>query len=194
MLRKEDLRKEDLRKVPEHLASPIDNVLYRWSDSVCPVLRRYDFTPNKITTIGLVLGLVAIYLIYKKKYILGLVFLWLCFFTDCLDGHFARKYDMATKFGDYYDHFRDIFIVSIVIFLIYKRTRNKRLFVIVTAVFAYLMMTQIGCQEMNSTFPEHNDCLDAFKCLCPDPKLIVYTRFFGCGTFMLMLSVFLVKL
>ena len=188
---------DKLRKVPEHLASPIDNIFYRISDSVCPSMLESGFTPNKITTIGLVLGLIAIYLIWKEHYVYGLAFLWLCFFTDCLDGHFARKYDMVTKFGDYYDHFRDIFVVVCVIILIYKKLRKPKtriFFVIVISIFAYLMMVQIGCQEQNSSFPEHNDCLDIFKKLCPNPELIIYTRFFGCGTFMFVLSLFLLYL
>lgn len=186
---------DQLRKVPEHLASPIDNIFYRLSDMICPSMKESGWTPNKITTVGLVFGLISIYLIHTEQYFLGLIFLWLCFFSDCLDGHFARKYDMVTKFGDYYDHFRDIFVVVTIIILIYKKLKSgKKFFVLVTLIFAYLMMVQIGCQEMNSSFPEHNDCLDIFKRLCPNPELIVYTRFFGCGTFIFVISLFLISL
>jgi phosphatidylglycerophosphate synthase len=186
---------DQLKKVPEHLASPIDNIFYRLSDIICPSMKVSGWTPNMITTVGLVFGLISIYLIYTEHYFLGLIFLWLCFFSDCLDGHFARKYDMVTKFGDYYDHFRDIFVVVTVIILIYKKLkRGKKFFVLTTLIFAYLMMVQIGCQEMNSSFPEHNDCLDIFKMFCPNPELIIYTRFFGCGTFIFVISLFLISL
>jgi len=29
---------------------------------------------------------------------------------DCWDGYYARKYNMESKFGDYYDHVSDMFI------------------------------------------------------------------------------------
>ena len=30
------------------------------------------------------------------------------YFFDCMDGHFARKYNMVTEFGDMYDYITDL--------------------------------------------------------------------------------------
>ena len=180
---------DELKKVPEHLASPIDNIFYQLSDVVCPLLKKLNFTPNLITTIGLFLGLLSIYFIHKGLYLVGVVFLWLCFFTDCLDGHFARKYNMETVMGDYYDHFRDIFVISTIVFLTMTKTTHKEVYFVILAFFLSMMVLQIGCQECNTAYPENNDCLGTLKKVCPKPELIHKTRYFGCGTFILVLSI-----
>jgi hypothetical protein len=51
----------------------------------------------------------------------------------------------------------------------------------------------MGCQESISEYKEHNDCLDFFRNLCgknPE-KEIQYTKYFGCGTFITVLSIFI---
>lgn len=184
----------DHRKVDDDIGSPIDGFFYNISDKMCPYLRECGMTPNDITTVGLIVGLIAVYFIYSKKYLLGLLFFWLCFFSDCMDGHYARKYNMTTKFGDYYDHFRDIFITTLVIILLFFRIENKAVFVTIVSVFLYLMLMHIGCQELQTKFKEHSDCLKPFCELCPDPSFAKYARYFGCGTFILMLSCFILQL
>ena len=184
----------DYRKVSSNISSPIDEGFYQISDKVCPYLKKYKITPNEITSVGLILGLIAVYFIFSKKYLMGLLFFWLCFFSDCLDGHYARKYGMCTKFGDYYDHFRDIFIITLVIMIIWVRTTNRVIFTILLSIFLYLMLMHIGCQELQTKFKDHNNCLKPFCKLCPDPNFAKYTRYFGCGTFMLLLSFFIVGL
>ncbi len=113
---------------------------------------------------------------------------FISYFFDCLDGHYARKYNMVTKFGDYYDHIKDI-TIWILIFLIimskYKTPKKyKLLSILILFFFLYLCQTHLGCQEKKYNKDE-SDTLDFMKKSCffePDDALS-YTRHFGCGTF-----------
>ena len=185
------------RKVDNHMENPLDSLLVDICEPVSRVLKKLNFTPNMITTIGLIIGLISIYFIIKRKYAIGVVLFIICYFFDCLDGYYARKYDMVTRFGDYYDHFRDLFIcitILIILYIRYKELKLETFFVLCIIILILCLCTHMGCQEHNSAFPEHNECLGVFKNLCPHKNAIHYTRFVGCGTFIFTLSFFIIFL
>jgi phosphatidylglycerophosphate synthase len=143
------------------------------------------FTPNQITVIGTIFGLLAGYYIWKNKPILAVSMLWISYFFDCLDGYYARKYDMCSKFGDYFDHVRDVIVNILIIWLMYRKIDMKKRIIItvILAVSVFLMVMHLGCQEKNSNKTECNDSLKITQKLCPKPAMIRWTRFFGCGTY-----------
>ena len=50
----------------------------------------------------------------------------------------------------------------------------------------------MGCQEcIYNNDSSNSSTLDFTKKMCPDPKYIIYTRYVGCGTFFLVLCVYL---
>lgn len=180
-------------KINDEYQNPIDNILLKICKQIAPFLYHNKITPNKITFLGLILGIISIYFFINKKYILSFTFLWLTYFTDCLDGFMARKYNQTTLFGDYFDHFRDHFIVSTLIILVLYRmpgTKNKIMVGILLSIFFFTMVAQMGCQEKITHYKDNNDCLILTKDLCPgQPKqTIQFTKWFGCGTFILVLS------
>jgi phosphatidylglycerophosphate synthase len=189
----------DGRKVPIHLENPIDDLIIKeFCEPVSNILRSISpkITPNMITSVGMVIGLCTIYALYKKQYILAFFLFWLCYIFDCLDGYYARKYNMVTRFGDYFDHFRDVFVCGTVIYLLYKDMDNivrRDVYVITLIVSLILMLTHFGSQELNSVSPEHNECLGMLTPLCKHKEYIDYTKYFGCGTFMLVLSMFILS-
>jgi phosphatidylglycerophosphate synthase len=65
-------------------------------------------TPNQVTTLSLVLALLAGGLFYKHLYVLGLLFAWFMTFLDTVDGKLARVTVTYTKFGHIYDHLIDL--------------------------------------------------------------------------------------
>ena len=138
---------------------------------------------------GFVLSIVCL---LKKMYILSIVLLWICYWFDCLDGYYARKYKMETKIGDYYDHFRDVFVVSIIIIIITMRLQSpyKYFFIISIAISLYLLACQMGCQERNSNHKNANDTLTIFERLCPSRDFIKTTRIAGCSTVIIVLTIF----
>jgi phosphatidylglycerophosphate synthase len=107
-----------MRKIPCDLENPIDNVLYDLSDWMCPFFYKTGHTPNMITTYSLITGVLSCYFLWKGHILLFGIFYAISFFFDCMDGHFARKYNMTSKFGDMYDHIKDNIVALSILFVI----------------------------------------------------------------------------
>src|SRR3989304_4470904 len=141
-----------MRKIPEESDNPIDNFILKIVDPLCPLFKALHFTPNGITTISLVFGLLSAYLLYKgHPYLFGITF-FISYFFDCMDGYYARKYNMVTRFGDIYDHVKDIVVILIILYIFLKRNykcspRLMIIFAIVLGIILLLMFAFIGCQE-----------------------------------------------
>jgi CDP-diacylglycerol--glycerol-3-phosphate 3-phosphatidyltransferase len=186
-------------KIFDEHQNPIDNILLVVCKQIAPFLYRNKITPNMITFFGLITGIISIYFLIKKQYFLCFIFLWITYWSDCLDGYIARKYDQVTLFGDYFDHVRDNFVViTLVVFVIMqiKTTQNKILVAIILFIFFILMNAQLGCQEKLTPYTMHNDCLALTKMFCIGnaEKTIYVTKWFGCGTFILVLSLIIIYL
>jgi phosphatidylglycerophosphate synthase len=65
-------------------------------------------SPNKVTSIGLVLVFAACYLFLNGHYIAGLLAGWMMTFLDTVDGKLARVTVQSTQFGNLYDHIIDL--------------------------------------------------------------------------------------
>lgn len=180
--------------------NPIDVQLLKLCELFGEPLHHAGITPNMITMFGLFLSFVTFYFFIRKQYMLSIVFLWLTYFSDCLDGYMARTFKQITTLGDYLDHFRDqFFIVTLIclIFLHIHDTTIKCFFIVIIVIYATLMLAHLGCQEKNTQYTEANDCLDILKkaCIGKSPKdTIKYTKWFGCGTFMSVLTIFILML
>ena len=117
----------DGRKIISELENPIDNILIILSIKFGDILHKYKFiTPNIITTISIILSIIAIYFIYIKYYKIGAILFFISYFFDCLDGNFARRFNMVTTFGDYYDHIGDIFKYLLLIYVILISNLNSK--------------------------------------------------------------------
>ncbi|MDY6821922.1 MAG: CDP-alcohol phosphatidyltransferase family protein [Deferribacterota bacterium] len=65
-------------------------------------------TPNEVTTLSLILALIAGLLFYFNLYTLGLVLGWFMTFLDTVDGKLARATISYSRFGYRYDHAIDL--------------------------------------------------------------------------------------
>lgn len=72
---------------------------------VCTALR---VTPNMVTSVSLVLTVLATWLFWHGHYGTGLVAAWLMAFLDSVDGKLARVTLTYTRFGDVFDHSIDL--------------------------------------------------------------------------------------
>ena len=178
------------RKIQKDIENPIDNILIDYSESIGEALYEISngtITPNMITTISLICSVLGSYFILKQKYIFGAWFYALGYFFDCLDGNYARKYNMTTVFGDWYDHLADLIkylLIGLAIYLSPVDTKYKLFILFSNLVLLYLLITHLGCQEKNYN-SEDCDCngiLRTFLNLCPEKKWIHVTKYFGCGT------------
>ncbi len=85
--------------------------LYLWPRPAIAVTRwcaRLGITPNTVTTISLVLVLLAMWLFWNGYFGIGLIIAWLMTFLDTVDGKLARVTVTSTKLGNVYDHGIDL--------------------------------------------------------------------------------------
>ena len=180
-----------MRKISKEHENPIDNILIDISELLSPLFYKLNFTPNMITTLSLITGLISIHFLKIKQYRLSAILYFISYFFDCMDGFYARKYNMVSKFGDYYDHIKDVFISIILIYLILKNQKNIKCKIILLVIFNFLSMIQLGCQERLYDKDE-SDSLSFTKYLCPNPmSTIKWSRYFGCGTFIVIVCLFI---
>jgi len=186
-----------MKKIPAYLESPIDNFLYVFVEKVAPTFHKYGFSPNMITTLGNIATIFSVYTLYKQYYLISALFFILSYLFDCLDGYVARTYNLVTKFGDYYDHISDSIKIIIICFMLYRI--NPTLFLAtlpLIIIMATLMCSYLAYQEKfygNSKASYTLSLLDNLCFASDDKRELIqhmnYTRFFGCGTFTVIMSI-----
>lgn len=175
-----------MRKIQKEQENPFDNILYELSDYVSEPLNNLGITPNMVTIFSVFTSGLSFYFLGKQYYKIGCFFILFSYFLDCLDGHLARKYKRVTKLGDYLDHISDgIFGLGLIYQLI--QLPNYEIKLLILTIFSILMTIHLGCQE-NIYDKNDSPSLSFTKFLAPkDPKCIKYTRYFGCGTTILVI-------
>ena len=193
-----------MRKLPHHIENPIDSLLVDIADIIDPYFKEVGMTPNVITTFGLISALISIHQFCSKHYKSSAIFFFLSYFLDCMDGNFARKYDMITDFGDYYDHVVDIF-KSIIIYslLFYNLYNNNRTLIIMLLILLFVTsLINFGCQEKyvekyNEKILSHT--LKPLKLLCYVPSdnlenILNITKYGSSGTLALVTTIIIYNL
>ncbi|ARF09144.1 CDP-alcohol phosphatidyltransferase [Catovirus CTV1] len=176
-----------MRKLPCDIDNPIDNFLINICENSSDFLKKNNFTPNILTTISLLIAIFSVILFYYDYYELAAIFFMISYFFDCCDGHFARKYNMMSKFGCYYDHVADTLKYVMLGTVMYYKSKNKffKILPIFILLFA-LGLVHTGCIEIYTDDQNKSDSLSYFKDLCPTPTApelaLQYTKFFGFGT------------
>jgi phosphatidylglycerophosphate synthase len=196
-------------KIPRFLEGPIDNILVDFGDSIDIYFYKIGFSANDITTLSLISGLACLYLFIKGSYAYSGLAYMISYLFDCMDGHFARKYGFVSKFGDYYDHIKDIVVGTLLYIVLlqhyFTTLRNtdhsirtvkyKYTYVILITILLILSMIHLGCQEIYYDKP--TDTLQATMKLCPTKdkknvhKFLKYTRFLSPGTVHFLVSLFI---
>jgi len=184
-----------MRKISREYENPIDNILIDICEILSPIAYSLYLTPNILTTISILFTMRSIYLITKSYYILASINYMISYYFDCMDGFFARKYKMYSKFGDYYDHFADILkFTSTSGILLYDNFYLGMKYIPFMLILGLLFNIHMVYQEMYYDKPEESETLHFVKKYIPilinDSKnkkeildKLTYTRYFGCGTF-----------
>ncbi len=108
---------------------------------ILPTLVQLGFTPNFITTLSLICGIISFVLISYDNYICGSVFFMLRYILDCLDGPVARLTKQTSEFGDIYDHCVDYF--TFILFYISCYTKNfSNIFIIILHILLFSSLIQ----------------------------------------------------
>ena len=184
-------------KLPDYYDDPVDIFYKKYIDIINPHFKAAGMTPNMITTISLVFGLLACYLYYKSYYISAALSYIVSYFFDVMDGYFARIYNMGSVFGSYYDSISDNVVVLLLFILFYKKTSislpAKLTIILILAIYAVGTAYQMSCQEkyVKQTNEQHASeglaFLDNVK--CSDFENMRYSRFFGTGVSTLVIAV-----
>lgn len=187
-----------MRKISSEYENPWDNIMIGLAESLSPLFYSIGFNPNMITTLSNISCIITILLLLNAKWYWAAFFLLLSYLFDCLDGHFARKYNMVTVFGDYYDHISDILKIVSILITMYFINKEKFFKVIpIIILLGILMSIHLGCQESLYTSDE-SVTLEPTKQLCPVENInnkesvkeaLSSTKYFGCGTFFLALAI-----
>jgi len=174
----------DGRKICSIDENPIDNIII----DLCTIINRKlspkYVSPNMITSLSLVTGILSSYFVYNSLFLQGGLSFLLSYFLDCLDGNFARMYNLTSKFGDEFDHFSDDVkeILLVAFFILNKKLSllEKGISLLIVALLFFGAIFQLSCQEKISGGT--SGALKIFKNLCPNKGFIKISRFFGCGT------------
>jgi phosphatidylglycerophosphate synthase len=181
-----------MRKIPAEAENPIDNLIYVGVEAVAPLFHDFGWTPNMITTASNVAAAISVYCIYKRKFAVSAALFLLAYFFDCLDGYVARKYNMVTVFGDWYDHISDV--LKVVFVFIALLQIDFKLFLMVFLIYLCFIMlacVHLGHQELYYNAKSESGTLHALTFLCDvkdrNNKMEImdkmqYTRYFGIGT------------
>lgn len=189
-------------KIHESLEDPISQAFYEISDTISPYLCKIGIKPNQITALRfLSMTSLFIYCFKNKLYKIASVIFLIAYFCDCLDGHMSRRYNLDTKFGDYFDHIADVFTMLITFYFIFTYIDKKyTVILVVILVLLVLSMIQMGCQERYLDIMKINrdsDSISLIKCLCPKniisnkkiENVMEFTRLFGVGTFIVVITI-----
>ena len=169
----EDYRK-GYRKIPPELEHPIDNLNINIGAILSPYFKKLNFTPNTLTTISLITGLLSVYCYTQQNYIYSAILFYISYMFDCFDGYYARRYNMTSKFGDIYDHIANYVVISLILWVIYKNYRKfddwQAYLPFGVIILIFISVVHLGCQEKyynDDTNKKKSMMLQVFKYLCP---------------------------
>jgi phosphatidylglycerophosphate synthase len=184
-----------MRKINDDMECPCDNFVIKICEETAPLFKSLNFTPNMITTISLIFGLLSYQAICAGNYKLASLHIFLAYYFDCLDGYYARQYDMETEFGDYYDHFSDIGKFLLITYGIYLKRPDIFTFlnISIVSILVLLSLIHLGCQEKYHD-KKMSPSMDNLKYLCHDRSAISHTKYFGTGTLTLGLIILVYNL
>ena len=183
-----------MRKVPSQYECPLDHCLLGLIESTAMTkyLFNWRITPNMVTAVGNGLRLLSIYFWYQQQRWWFLLSALVSYFLDCLDGHLAREFNQTSVFGDWFDHVGDLIYHIWLVYLIFGSAKFTRLFsglkwslLAIMGLLLFLALKHLGCQETMTDY-KSSPSLGGFRHICKGGE-IVWTRYFGTGTFVLVL-------
>jgi hypothetical protein len=187
-----------MRKIAREFENPIDNILIDIAQLLSPIAYFLRLTPNILTTISIIFSGITFYYIKEYNFHIASYMYMISYYFDCMDGFFARKYKMYSKFGDLYDHIADIFKFSSISYILFTINYNK--FIVyspIVFILSILFNIHLGYQELYYDKDE-SYVLGLIKNICPIKdknnkdeisNILKYTRWIGCGTFNLIFSI-----
>ncbi|MGL6185287.1 MAG: CDP-alcohol phosphatidyltransferase family protein [Clostridium chrysemydis] len=114
---------------------------------------KLKFTPNLVTVIALITGILAAFLNFYGNIIIALLLLWISGYLDSVDGAMARKLGLTTPFGTLLDITFDRLVelsIIISIALKYENTRIYLLFLLSSILISMTIFLIVGALSKNN--------------------------------------------
>lgn len=185
-----------MRQLPLEYKNPIYVATLSLSEYLSPIFRKFRMTPNGITTLSLVFGLLAIWCLRHRT--AGGVFwfgIWYLvqYFFDCMDGYYARKYQMTSKFGDWYDHLKDTFLYAVICYVLVTqygllKSPVSIILIVGLAILQYWYNGCLGVYRADPTESQGHSVMNVARNWCTYPtesglkRLLSRLRWFGTST------------
>jgi hypothetical protein len=189
-------------KLPYKLNDPYDNLMNYIGEKSLPILKYLNFTPNALTLIGGIFMIFSIIFILTYKFVYAALFYAIAYWFDCIDGQYARYYGLTSKNGEKLDHFVDAvrnILTCISIYIINISTLKKLIFAVLYVIFTLTNVYVSNCIQNYYYFNTKTDDKYHMKdnmtfCKHQPNQQLEYVRFFGSGTKILFIILFLLYL
>lgn len=119
-----------------------ERFFYVLADLFADSFHKNSITPNQVTCFGALLAVLSFIALMTSNMLLFFVLCWSRSFCDALDGHLARKFSMASKFGACLDLCCDIVFGGLLLIWGIWRSTNKSNAALLASVFALLFWCQ----------------------------------------------------
>jgi len=178
-----------VNKISTEYDNPIDVMLYNIIDSQLDFYYKLGLTPNHLTTISLISGLISVYLAYTNRFLEASILWAIAYYYDCADGKLARKFKLTSKFGDTYDHGADLLKHALMFYVLYnklnlKSPKVKIIIILLLCIISLLTVSHLGCQEIISKNKDSPTLSYAkyFVFMSDCKKQTKYTKYFSPAT------------
>jgi phosphatidylglycerophosphate synthase len=123
--------------------SYLNRIIFLFVNKLVPIFYYLKLTPNLITSISLYFCYYSYQYLISRNLNLQLLYYWCYVILDYCDGFMARKYDMVTQFGDFFDHFRDDVFHSYLLFEVFTSYLYTKQYTKLFYIFLYIVYYSI---------------------------------------------------
>ena len=173
----------------------IDKAILRYfCEPVAPLFRATGHTANSISVYGLFFTIGSLYYLAQDHMIRFTIYFWIAYLFDCLDGYYARKYNMVTELGDLFEHVRDLIslVLTALICCLQYVVTQRIMFLTVLANLATGL--HVACTQKNHVDRDYVETLDLLQILCFDNNISSMAPHYGVGFYMVTVNVVIVYL
>ena len=167
------------------LLDVVDGLIIRYfCIPVAPWFKATGHTANIISVYGGILTLAYVWYLWRDDMLRFSLYFWLAYLFDCLDGFYARKYNMVTPEGDLFEHMRDIMSLLLTMAICaYSYVLTQPVLVLV-AISSGLAGIHVGCVQRSFVDRDYSESLDVLQNLCLMPAFSHIANNFGIGMYM----------
>lgn len=167
------------KKIKSEHQDVIDYQLDKLVFKLNPYFKSLDFTPNMITTLSFIFGLISVYLLKEGKGLYGGIAYFISYFFDCQDGNYARTYNMVSKYGNLYDKASDAIVVLGLLYVVFTNKYESKF---ICGIIAYGIIIAILARKYYVKQDEYYDAIKTNTENEVDMSQMKYLRFFGTGS------------